>query len=39
MEDERIGLADVPDEAVVEGLGITESKARSCLNRYGSMNR
>ncbi len=39
MEDERIGLADVPDEAVGERLGITESKTRSRLNRYGFMNR
>ncbi|MGW0033471.1 hypothetical protein ACWDXD_27110 [Streptomyces sp. NPDC003314] len=34
----RIAFEDVPDEAVAEGLGITEAKARSRLNRYGFMN-
>lgn len=35
----RIALDDVSDEAVAEGLGITEDKARSRLSRYEFMNR
>ncbi|MER7912637.1 hypothetical protein [Streptomyces sp. NPDC096068] len=35
----RIAFEDVPDEAVAEGLGITEAKARSRLNRYEFMDR
>ncbi|MFJ4338498.1 hypothetical protein [Streptomyces sp. NPDC088915] len=35
----RIAFDDVSDEAVAEGLGITEDKARSRLIRYEFMNR
>ncbi|MFE6462240.1 hypothetical protein ACFVP0_32900 [Streptomyces cinereoruber] len=35
----RIAFEDVSDEAVAEGLGITEDKTRSRLSRYEFMDR